>query len=340
MSSPDLPERLDELIDGYRSTALLYVTAKLGIADLLSIGPASAEQLSARLQLNTDACERFLRALASVGIVQRDNDGKFSITSLGSRLCSGATGSAKARALLAGAEFLPAWGALPEAVQTGEGQFRQIFGSSAWEHRQANPELREAFQSWLHEQTVSVATSILRAYDFGKAREIADVGGGYGGLLSIFLSAHPHLRGVLIDLPDVAAAARASLEKTGLADRCRIHGADFFKGVPAGSDIYLLKSILHDWNDKDCQRILPCCRQAMGSSNRLLIIERVLGNDCGIDRATALLDLHMLVMFGGRERSSDEYAKLAGAADLAIKRVIPTDSGFQIIEAVAMGVRG
>jgi hypothetical protein len=334
MSSTDEQERLTELIDGYRSTALLYVAAKLGIADLLSFEPVSVVHLAAGLGVNADAFSRYMRALASTGVVRTDDHENFALTSLGSALGSAAPGSAKARAILAGDEFLPAWRALLNAIQTGEGQFQRIFGMSAWEHRQANPELGASFNSWLCEQTAEAADSISRSYDFESAREIADVGGGHGGLLSMLLLAHPHLQGVLVDLPHVVAAAHHTLEEFGLTDRCRVYGGDFFKAVPAGSDIYLLKSVLHDWGDACCQQILSLCRQAMKPSSRLLIIERTLGNGRE-DPETILLDLHMLVMFGGRERSAGEYAKLAAAADLEVKRILPTDSGFQIIEALA-----
>ena len=339
MSSSEQQEHLGELIDGYRSTALLYVAAKLGIADLLCSEPRNANQLAAGLCVNADALERFLQALAAIGIVRKNDDGNFALTSLGLALRSGASGSAKAHAILAGEEFFSTWGALLDTVQTGEAQFQRIFGLSAWEHRQANPELNDSFNSWLHEQTVKVADSVLRAYDFKSAREIADVGGGHGGLVSSLLLAHPHLRGVLIDLPHVAAGARSTLERFGLTDRCRIHGADFFQDVPAGSDIFLLKSVLHDWDDDHCQQILSRCRQAMQPSSRLLIVERIIGNGGRQDRATAMLDLHMFVMFGGRERSKGQYSKLAAAADLEVKRLLPTDSGFQIIEASVINAR-
>lgn len=339
MSSSDQQERLGELIDGYRSTALLYVAAKLGIADLLSSESANANQLAVDLRVNANALGRFLRALAAIGIVRADDAGSFSLTQLGSQLQSDAPGSAKAPAILTGEEFLPAWGALLEAIQTGEPRFQQIFGMTPWEHRQRNPELGALFNSWLHEQTARAADSILRAYDFESAREIADIGGGHGALLSAILLAYPHLRGVLIDLPHVAAGARSTLEKAGFIDRCRIQGADFLKVVPGGSDIYLLKSVLHDWDDARCQQILSHCRQAMTPSSRLLIIERIIGNGGEQDRGTAMLDLHMLVMFGGTERSRGEYSKLAAAADLEVNRVIPTDSGFQIIEASVIGGR-
>lgn len=339
MPSSDQQERLGELIDGYRSTVLLYVAAKLGVADLLSSEPANANQLATRLRVDADALGRYLRALATIGIVRTDDDGNFVLTSLGSTLRSGVPGSAKARAILAGDQFFQTWGALLEAVQTGEPQFQRIFGLSAWEHRQANPELSASFNSWLHEETAQAANSILGAYDFQSAREVADVGGGHGGLVSMLLLAHPHLRGVLIDLPHVAAGARSTLERSGLIDRCRIHGADFFTAVPSGSDIYLLKSVLHDWDNARCQQILSHCRQAMTPSSRLLIIERIIGQGGEQDRGTVMLDLHMLVMFGGRERSSGEYSKLAAAADLEVKRVIPTDSGFQIIETSVLGAR-
>jgi O-methyltransferase/methyltransferase family protein len=339
MSSSEEQERLEEVIDGYRNTALLYVTAKLGIADLLSSESANANQLAVKLCINANALGRFLRALAAIGIVRADDDGTFSLTQLGSQLQSDAPGSAKAQAILTGEEFLPAWGALLDAIRTGEAQFQRIFGMSAWEHRQANPELNTLFNSWLHEQTAHVANSILRAYDFGNAREIADIGGGHGGLLSAILLAYPHLHGVLIDLAHVAAGARFTLEKSGIIDRCRIQGTDFLEAVPAGSDIYLLKSVLHDWDDARCQRILSHCRQAMAPSSRLLIIERIIGNGAGQDRRTVMLDLHMLVMFGGTERSRGEYSKLADATDLEVVRVIPTDSGFQIIEASVIGGR-
>jgi hypothetical protein len=229
---------------------------------------------------------------------------------------------------------------LLEAIQTGEPRFQRIFGMTPWEHRQRNPELGALFNIGLREQTIRVADSVLRAYNFAGAREIADIGGGHGGLLSVILLAHPHLRGVLVDLPHVVDYARATLEKCGFIERCQMHGTDFFNAVPPGSDIYLLKSVLHDWDDTLSQRILCNCRRAMAPSSRLLIIERTLRDRGEQDSATAMLDLHMLVMYGGRERSLAGYRRLASAADLEVQQILPTDAGFHIIELLPRETTG
>ena len=331
--SANSSERLRQLLEGYRSTSLVYAAARLGIAEHLSQGVMTSSRLAKRLAVNEDALTRLLRGLQSLGIVNEDAEGNFSLMPLGKNLSASAAESFKGWAILAGEEFMPAWNGLVDAVRTGEPVFHRVFGMTPWEHRQRNPELGKLFNAGLADETARAADSILQQYDFAGFRSVADVGGGHGGFLSVILRANPHLQGVLIDLPVFLPDARAALIKAGVADRCRLESADFLNAIPGGSDIYLLKSVLHDWDDAHCGRILSNCREALQPGNRLLIIERILpAGRKKRDAKVTMLDLQMLVMYGGKERTREEYLKLTEAADLKVNRVLETESGFQIIE--------
>jgi hypothetical protein len=325
------------MLNGYRTTALLYAAVELGIPDLLTAGPLDPAELARQIGAPPEALARLLSALDQSGIIRHGGDNRVSLTSLGRELATGATGSLQSLALVTAAEFLPAWMQLSSAVRTGGAVFGEVFGMTPWEHRQRNPNLNAAFNRWLDDETVEHARSILRAYDFSGAHEITDVGGGHGALLKVILESHRQLRGVLIDLPEVVVDARRVLHQIQAVGRCRIEGGDFFSGISPGSDIYLLKSVLHNWNDADCLRLLQSCGAAMSATSRLLIIERVLPDGRSADASLRLLDLHMLVMFGGSERTADAYRILARTAGLEITQKIPVDCGFTILEAVQTG---
>lgn len=303
--TPQAQARFSELLNGYRHTALLYVAARLRLAETISAGLCDYRELARHLSVHEDALYRVLRGLAAMKILAEESDGRFLLTELGCELL-GASG----QAILAGEEYLPAWGSLLHSVRTGGNAFEHAFGMTAWEHRRQNAELGGIFDAMLFPETALLAYGLAEAYDFSGAREVMDVGGGTGGLLHTLLQLHPHLRGALFDLPHVVERSVPLLE------RVRILAGDFFVEVPAGADVYVLKSVLHDWDDAACVRILQNCRRAMMPENRLLIIERALPRRASDDPATIMLDLHMLAVPGGRERFAEEYQRLALQAGL------------------------
>ena len=325
-------DALRQLIDGYRNTALIYAAAKLRLPDLLASGPATAAQLAARAGVQASPLARLLRGLAVIEIVKEDEPDIFSLTSRGAALCAAAPGSAHARALLAGEEYQPAWSGLAHSVRTGENAFQRFFGQSPWQHRETHPELGAAFNTWLREETAHSANTILASWDFATAGIVVDLGGGYGGLLTAILIAHPHLQGILCDLPHVAEAARQTIAATSIAARCSIVGGDLFLAPPPAADTYLLKSVLHDWDDDSSLALLRQCRTAMPPGSRLLIIERLCPQRATDAPATVMLDLHMLAVLGGRERSEKEYVELAELAGLSWQRTIATPAGFHLLE--------
>jgi hypothetical protein len=331
MPDPEPRQQLLQLIDGYRNTALLYTAATLDIADLIGEEPCGADALAARLSLDAGALRRLLRGLAAIGVLLEEGDDCYSLTPLGEELRAQSSGGLREQAILAGAEYMPAWGALPHAMRTGEAAFPHVFGMGAWEHRKKNTELNDVFNAGLTMETSAAAQAIVRARDFSGAGVVVDIGGGRGALIAAILGANPGLKGILFDQAAVIAQAGPVLLQAGVAERCRIHEGDFFTAVPEGAGLYLLKSILHDWDDERCREILQNCRKAMGRSGRLLVIERILPARAVEDPATIMLDLHMLAVPGGRERPLDEYRQLAMSADLEFLRTIPA-GGFQILE--------
>ncbi len=316
-------DSLWQLIDGHRSTALIYVAAKLGLADLLSQGAIRSEDLAARLDVKAPALHRVLRGLVLLNLLIEKPNGAFALTDLGRQLHS--LGD---YAILTGEEYAPAWAALLHSVTGGGAAFEKVFGVNVWEHRRRNPELGRIFQNWLGQQPGDIAEAILRAYDFKDARTIVDVGGGSGELLRRIMEAHPHLDGLLFELPEV-------LEKIG-PQKFRTVAGDFFQRVPSGADLYFLKSVLHDWDDERCRQILQRCREAMTEKSRLLVIERLNPEKAEDDPATIFVDLHMMAVQGGRERTRAEFETLAGAVGLTRRQLLATDTGFVLMEFSAL----
>ena len=326
-------KELNQLIQGYRGTVLLYVAAKLQLADRFTAGGAIGSAGLARdCSVNEDALHRVLRGLAAMEILREEQDGRFALTERGAGLLSSSPDSCGEQALLAGEEYLPSWGALLHTVTTGQTAFDHVFGMSPWQHRSQTPELGAAFDSILFAQTASLSEALLESYDFGGARQIADIGGGQGGFVSAILARQGASEGVLFDLPQVVAQAKVRLGAMPFGNRLQIVEGDFFAGIPAGSDLYVLKSVLHDWNDERCLTILRHCRRAMTSADRLLIIERPLPERAVDDPETIMLDIHMLAVLGGKERSVADYHRLARKAGLEPGELFSTSTTFKIME--------
>ncbi len=324
---------LRRMIVGYRLSAALHVAAKLGIADILAQGPKDILELGEATTTDADALCRVMRLLASEGVFEETAPGRFKLTSLAEPLRSDVADSLRGRAIFDGepCNWHP-WGNLIKSVESGSSAFDQTFGVAVFEYFKEDGQAAKYFDDLMAEQTRSWAPSIVEAYDFSKIGTLIDVGGGYGALLMAVLTAFPDVKGVLVDLPHVVTAAQAKFEAADLAGRFEMHGGDFFHSVPPDGDAYLLKHVLHDWNDESCIWLLKNCRQTMSApSGRLLVVEILLAHGNKSDYGK-YLDVNMLVLAAGKERTEEEYSRLFEAAGFSISSVVRTSSELSIIE--------
>jgi orsellinic acid C2-O-methyltransferase len=332
------PLALYRMISGFYVSRAIHVMARLGIADLLSDGPVRVEELARRTKTHARSLKRVLRLLVTAGVATEDEEGRFGSTAMGDCLRTGVPGSMRAVALLFGGITERAWGELLYSVETGEPAFRRVFGKDSFAYLAEHPEVAANFDAAMSAFTVPIAEVVATVYDFSGVRHVVDVGGGNGALLAGILKAHPRLKGTLFDLPEVVARARPRLHELGLADRCDAVGGDFFTQVPAGADAYLLKHIIHDWNDDQAQAILQTCRRAMPPAGRLLIVEGVYPrriDQSEASRGAAANDVNMLVCTGGRQRSEAEFRNLYAAVGFSLSRIITTELPYaSVIEGV------
>lgn len=329
---PTSATRLRDMIMGFRTTQLLYVAAKLNLAEHLATAPQEPEALARTVGAEPLSLRRVLRALASLGVLV-ETDGAFALTALGEQLRPDVPGSLHGLAVLYGDEWLwRAYGQMLHSVQTGRPGFDHVHGLPFYDYLNQVPAAATAFQTGMSEYSRLEAAAIAAAYDFGTHATVVDVGGGQGTLLATLLRAHPGVSGVLFDLPDTVASAGDAFTQAGVASRATCVGGDFFAAVPPGGDVYLLKSVLHNWPDDDAKRVLACCRRAMASHARLVIAERIVPSDNAASDAK-LFDINMLVVMGGQERTEAEYQELLTAAGFDQCRVIPTNSPLSLIEA-------
>lgn len=328
----DNPRRaLLRLVSGYQLSQALHVAARLGIADRLAAGARSSEDLAAETNTQADALYRLLRALAAVGVLHELDDRGFELTDLGEGLRSDVPDSVHGWALMIGRPMhWNTWSSLVESIRTGENTFQLVHGTDVWSYRTERPEELAIFDGAMTSVTSLVDAALLDAYDFGRFREIVDVAGGRGALLASILARHETIRGVLFDQPAVVANAGALLDRFG--ERCRVGGGSFFQSVPSGADAYLLKAILHDWEDAECIAILGVISEAMPEDAVVLVLERDLGGP-NENPPAKFSDLNMLVNPGGRERSEEEYAALFATAGLRYVGATPSAAGFSVFEA-------
>jgi O-methyltransferase/methyltransferase family protein len=328
------PGPLLQMMTGYQVTQALYVAAKLGIADLLSDGPLSCDDLAGKTGTHSPSLRRLLRALASVGVFSEVVPGRFALTPLAALLRSADPNSVRALAIMYAEEQYRAWGDMLYSVRTGQPAFEHQFGMGVFEYFAQNPQAGAVFNEAMTGLTIQVAASVAATYDFSKFATIVDIGGNRGTVLAAILQRHSGSRGILFDRPYVVATAGEVLAAAGVENRCTTIGGDFFEAVPPGGDAYLLASILHDWDDDRCVEILRRCRQVMPDNGKLLVVELVLppgGDEPFIGK---WMDLHMLVMASGRERTEEEYGKVFLAAGFDLKSVHPLPNGQSIVEAV------
>ena len=323
-----------QLATGYWISRAVYVVARLGIADLLVDGPRDAEQLAFATGTHGPSLRRLLRTLASVGLFRTEDDGRFSLTALGETLRSDAPGSARSTVIaLSGEWFWASWGEAMHAVRTGQTGIQQALGMSEYELLERNPEEASHFNAAMIGFHGQEPAAIVDAYDFSSFGRVVDVGGGSGNLLGTILQAHPTLRGVLFERPQVVPDAERNLAAADVVDRCEFIGGDFLASVPEGGDAYIVSHCIHNWDEASCVKILSNCRRAMGPSARLLLVEAVVSPSDAPDPAK-ILDLAMLLVPGGQERTEDEYRVLLERAGLRLTRVVPTRTSACVIEAV------
>jgi hypothetical protein len=322
------------MINGYQVSQAIHVAATLGIADLLKDGLRTSDELAQATETHPATLYRLLRALAAVGILREDDDRRFALAPMGEQLREDHPQSLRGWAAFIGRPYYwEAWGHLLDSVRTGENAFRLLNGEDIWSYRAERPEENAIFDRAMRSLTAATNRALLDSYDFSRFGTIVDVGGGNGALLALLLAEYPKMRGILFDQPHVVANANDVLR--GVADRCRVVPGSFFESVPTGGDAYVLKAIIHDWDDEQSTTILRVVRQSVPDGGVLFVLERLLGGP-NEDPVTKFGDLNMLVAPGGRERTVDEFAGLFAAARFKLERVTTTAAGLAVVEAVAV----
>ncbi|MEK9278134.1 acetylserotonin O-methyltransferase [Bradyrhizobium sp. ISRA442] len=326
--------RLDllDLINGFQVTQAIHVASALRVADHLSGGARSAGELAALTKSHPDSLYRLLRALAAVGVFLEEEGRRFRLTPMGDCLRTDSVTPLGAWAEVVGSPyFWQTWGHLLHSVQTGENAFQNLNGKNVWQFRAEHPEYGATFDRAMTQLSRGSAEAAIRAYDFSSFRHIIDVGGGQGLMLAEILLAHRDMRGTLFDQPDVVAGAKAILMERGVIERCNVVGGSFFETVPEGADAYLMRVVIHDWEDDEAIAILKVCRRAMRESAKLLLIERLVAPPNEMP-ATKFSDLNMLVSPGGRERTREEFSELFGKSGFELTLVFPAGV-HNVIEA-------
>ena len=340
-SAPPMPPQaaaaqlLTQLATGHIVASALQVVLRLGIPDALAGGPRTSAELADAAGVREDGLYRVLRALASVGVVFEAPTRRFALTEAGALLVSGAPGSMRDMALWVTSPFhFRVYAELMHSVKTGQPAAETVTRMPVFEYLQTQPELSEIFNDAMTNLSEVVVRTVLEVYDFSGIETLVDVAGGHGAVLTAILNAYPRMRGVLFDLEHVVAGAAPRIQAMGLTDRCTTQSGDFFTAVPAGGDAYIMKHIIHDWDDERALAILRNIRTAMGGKRgRVILLDSLLqpGNAPDFGK---IIDLEMMVMPGGRERTADEFRVLFASAGFAMTRIISTQSPLSIIEAI------
>jgi len=326
-------EQMVQMVGSYWLSQSLGAVARLGIPDRIAAQPRTSEEIAKAAGIDPDATRRVMRALASVGVFRQLEDSRFALTPLGETLRSNVPGSVRDFAvMLTDAPHWQSWGRFLETLKSGRSILKTVLGMELWEWYSHHPEDADAFSLAMGNLARMVAAELTKVVDFSEVQTVADVGGAHGVLLAAILQQHPHTRGILFDLPHVIEAAKGVIEAQGLSDRCVLSAGDFFREIPSGADVHVLKQILHDWDDERATLILDNCRRALRPNGRVLLVEMVLPPDEAPSPAH-FIDLSMLVLLGGRERSASEFAALFEKSGFKPPRFISTDSPFELIEA-------
>jgi O-methyltransferase domain/Dimerisation domain len=324
--------QLIQMASAHWVSRVLYAAAE--IADLLAEGPRTAALLAQSNATDAPSLYRMMRTRASLGLFTEDHEHRFSLTPVGEALRTGTPGSVRASVLvLAGTIFTKSLDQLPYSVQTGKTGFEKAFGMPLFEWLAKHPADASMFSETMVGFHGAEPAAVAAAYDFSKFETVVDVGGATGNLLATILGRHLEPRGILFDLPHVVFDAPALINASGLADRIRIEAGNFFESIPSGGDAYLFSHIIHDWSEAECLTILSNCRRAMKPNSRLLIIEMVLPSG-DTPHPGKILDMNMLAVTGGQERTELEYRALLDKAGFRLTQVVPTNSAVSVVEAL------
>jgi hypothetical protein len=331
-ASREARQRLFQIALGGLGTQMLGVAARLDLADRLADGPKSCEELARSTGAHAPSLLRVMRALAGLGVFTEVETGRFGLTPLSACLRSDLPGSFRAVPIYLAGELYRTFGELLHGIQTGERAFDRVYGASYFEYLAEHADAAQLFNEAMTALGAAAENAaVAAAYDFSGIGTVVDVGGGHGALLASILSANPGVTGVLFDQPAVVAGAQAQIEAAGVGDRCTLVGGDFFEAVPTGGDVYVLKRIIHDWDDERSVAILTRCRRAMADRAKLLVVEDLLppGDEPSLSK---LVDVVMMTILPGRERTADEYRNLFGMAGFDLSRIVPTASSKAVIE--------
>ena len=325
------PAAVLRLVTGMWAAKAVATAASLRIPDVLAQGPKTAQEVAQAVGADPSAVYRLMRGVASIGILDAQGD-RFSLTPLGEILRSDVPGSMRSAlvAEMAPGHWLP-WGLLEDAVRTGKPAAQKALGMDVWTYYEKNAEEGFLFAEAMSGLSTLAIYAVLGVYSFAGARKVVDVGGSHGAFLAAVLQRETTARGVLFDRPEVIEGAGAALEGAGVSSRVERVAGDFFHGAPSGGDVYLLKHVLHDWSDDECVTILRHVREAMATDARVVVVEMLIGAG-GPPSPAPLVDLNMLVLLGGKERTADEFGALFARAGLALTSVTPTPSPFGVIE--------
>lgn len=328
-ASPPVHVRMLQMMTAYWTSQCIHLTAKLRLADLVKAAPRTAEELAKVTGTHAPSLYRMLRALASVGVFQEDDQRRFHETDLSRTLESDAPFSQRALAEMMGDEHYRAWGELEYSIRTGKIAFDHVYGKPCFDWLAEHPEQAANFDAAMVGVHGQESAAMVDAYDFSSFGTLVDIGGGNGSLIKLVLERFPKLKGILFDLPHVIERAMPNLP----ADRCQAIGGSFFHSVPSGGDAYMMRHIIHDWDEPKCLTILGNVRKVIPPTGKLLVVEGVIPPGNG-PSFTKLLDLNMLIIPGGQERTEDEYRQLYAKAGFRLTRIVPTRAEVSLIEGV------
>lgn len=322
--------RLLALLRGHVTTQLIASAVRFRIPDHLHGAARTEAELAELTGIGRAELRRYLPALEGLGLVEAVEPGVYRGTELAGLLHS-RTGLLHGQALMAGAEYTAAWASLDHALRTGRSAFEHSHGVDLWTHLRRNEEVAASFTRTMRWNTTRDLGEILGLYDFTGVRVVADLGAGHGTLVAGLLTRFPDLRAIVFEQPSVIGHALRAVTELGLADRCRFVAGDFLDAVPAGADLYVLKAVLHNWDDATVVRILANCREVIGPDARLLVVERALNTERSLD--AAVRDLTMLVLFGGQDRTPEGYRALVERAGFEVTRTATGATGTTVLEA-------
>ena len=330
--NPDVDRVLMQLLAGAWVTQAIATAARLGIPDALASGPKTVDEIAAKAGANRGATKRLMRMLTGIGVFAPAEGGRYALNPLSERLREETPGSLK-HMFIAETDGVHwrCWEKVADAVRTGLPRPKPVFGKPAFDYYAENKDEGEQFGRAMANVSGLASKFVLDAYDFGGLKTIMDVGGGNGSMVRTILGKYPQARGIVADLPYIADQANAAIREAGMSERCRFEPTDFFQSVPKGADGHLLKFVLHDWNDDECATILRNCRSAIEPGGRLMVLEVVVPDAPGPD-FSHMMDMNMLVMTGGMERTAAEYETLLARGGFRLKRIVTSPSPFSVIE--------